>query len=68
VPQEDHVKKLTTFEQDLWEDKTEKFLAHNPDSEAKPFCIALLDAILTIRGQEDELESLRKQVARSEEQ
>jgi DNA polymerase IIIc chi subunit len=59
VQQEDRVKELTEFEQDLWEDKAEKFLAHNPDSVERPCLIALLDAIFTIRARDAEIESLK---------
>jgi hypothetical protein len=65
--QEDLLKELNDFEQDLWETKAQDYLTRNPNSAEKPFIIALLDAIITIRAQENELESLRKQVARSPE-
>jgi hypothetical protein len=53
------VKELTAFELDVWDNKTEQFLVHNPDSVAKPFCVALLDAIFTIRMRDEEIESLK---------
>jgi hypothetical protein len=65
--QEDLLKELNEFEQDLWETKAQEYLTRNPDSAVRPLVVALLDAIITIRAQENELESLRKQVARSPE-
>jgi hypothetical protein len=45
---------------DYWEKQASESLTHDPQGLCRPFCIALREAIFTLRQRENEIEALKR--------
>jgi hypothetical protein len=53
------MKELPKTQYDHWENQAGQYLSQDPQGLCRPFCLALRDAIFTLRERDDEIEKLK---------